>query len=104
VVQNLLQAAERHPATRHDTFNRVFQALDPNAFLDCFLRWTEALRTILAGKVVAVDGKALRRALAKAKGSSLPYIVSAWAARNSLVLGQVKWSAVTTCSAWALMC
>jgi predicted transposase YbfD/YdcC len=75
---------------RHDTFNRVFQALDPNAFLDCFLRWTEALRTILAGEVVAVDGKALRRALAKSKGTSLPYIVSAWAASNGLVLGQVK--------------
>jgi hypothetical protein len=26
----------------HDTFNRVFQALDPQAFCDCFLRWTGA--------------------------------------------------------------
>src|ERR1700750_3250427 len=28
----------------HDTFNRVFAALDPKAFLDCFLAWTQSLR------------------------------------------------------------
>ncbi|MEI7902868.1 MAG: ISAs1 family transposase [bacterium] len=28
----------------HDTFSRVFQAIDPQAFLECFLRWTEGLR------------------------------------------------------------
>ena len=30
---------------RHDTFNRVFQALDPQAFFNCFMSWTESLRT-----------------------------------------------------------
>lgn len=75
---------------RHDTFNRVFQALDPKAFFECFLRWTEGLRSAFAGEVVAVDGKALRRALDKGKAAALPYIVSAWAADNGLVLGQVK--------------
>lgn len=74
----------------HDTFNRVFQALDPEAFLACFLRWTQGLRHVVAGEVVAVDGKALRRALDKHRGHALPYIVSAWAADNGLVLGQVK--------------
>jgi predicted transposase YbfD/YdcC len=74
----------------HDTFNRVFQALAPEAFLDGFLRWTKGLRRVVAGEVVAVDGKALRRALDKGKGAALPYIVSAWAADNGLVLGQVK--------------
>jgi predicted transposase YbfD/YdcC len=75
---------------RHDTFNRVFQALDPEAFLGCFLRWTEGLRSVIAAEVVAVDGKALRRASDKGKGAALPYIVSAWAAENGIVLGQVK--------------
>lgn len=74
----------------HDTFNRVFQALDPKAFCDCFLRWTEGVRTALKGEVVAIDGKALRRALDKGAGAALPFIVSAWAADNGLVLGQVK--------------
>lgn len=72
----------------HDTFNRVFAALDPQKFLDSFLRWTQGLRTAVAGEIVAMDGKALRRALNK--GESIPYIVSAWAVENGLVLGQLK--------------
>lgn len=72
----------------HDTFNRVFSAIDPHCFLDCFVQWVQGLCTALAGDVVAIDGKALRRALDE--GQSIPYIVSAWASENGLVLGQVK--------------
>ena len=39
-------------------------------------------------ETVAIDGKALRRALND--GESIPYIVNAWASENGLVLGQVK--------------
>jgi predicted transposase YbfD/YdcC len=72
----------------HDTFNRVFAALDPKEFLDCFLRWTQSLRAAVPQEIVALDGKALRRALNK--DQSVKYIVSAWAESNSLVLGQLK--------------
>jgi predicted transposase YbfD/YdcC len=72
----------------HDTFNRVFAALNPQAFGECFIRWTESLRQVIADEIVAVDGKALRRALNKKE--NLKYIVSAWAAGNRLVLGQKK--------------
>lgn len=72
----------------HDTFNRVFSAIDPKAFMDCFIGWTKSLCTRLGGEVVALDGKALRRA--GNEGGSLPYIVSAWASQNGLALGQVK--------------
>jgi len=72
----------------HDTFNRVFAALDPQHFLACFLRWTQSLRKAIPGEIVAMDGKALRRALNQ--GQSLPYVVSAWAVENGLVLGQLK--------------
>ena len=72
----------------HDTFNRVFSALDPHAFLDCFARWVQGICPTLSEEVVAIDGKALRRALNA--GESIPYIVSAWASENGLVLGQVK--------------
>ena len=72
----------------HDTFNRVFSALDPQKFLECFLAWTQSLRKAIDREIVAVDGKALRRALNKK--DSLKYVVSAWAEGNGLVLGQLK--------------
>ena len=72
----------------HDTFNRVFAALDSQQFLDCFLRWTQSLRQAVPQEIVALDGKALRRALNR--DQSLQYIVSAWAESNGLVLGQWK--------------
>lgn len=72
----------------HDTFNRVFSAIDPACFLDCFIRWVKTLCPALGDDVVAIDGKALRSSLNA--GDSIPYVVSAWAANNGLVLGQVK--------------
>jgi predicted transposase YbfD/YdcC len=77
-----------HGIPSHDTFNRVFSALDPGSFLDCFVAWVEGVCTALHGQGVAIDGKALRRA-AQA-GAPLPYIVSAWATAQGLTLGQVK--------------
>jgi hypothetical protein len=78
----------RHGVPSHDTFNRVFAALDPKQFLDCFLRWTQSLRQAVSQEIVALDGKALRRALNK--DQSIKYVVSAWAESNGLVLGQLK--------------
>jgi predicted transposase YbfD/YdcC len=75
-----------HGIPSHDTFNRLFAALNPQRFLDAFMRWTQSLRTALADEVVAIDGKALRRAIAA--GQSPKVVVSAWAAGNGLVLGQ----------------
>ena len=72
----------------HDTFNRVFCAIDPYAFLECFVLWVQGICPALQNEVVAIDGKALRRALNA--GASIPYIVSAWASDNGLTLGQVK--------------
>jgi predicted transposase YbfD/YdcC len=72
----------------HDTFNRVFSAIDPHAFAQCFANWVQGVCPNLSDEVVAIDGKALRRALNE--GESIPYIVSAWASENGLVLGQLK--------------
>lgn len=71
----------------HDTFNRVFAALDPEEFLNAFLLWTQSLRQAVTQEIVALDGKALRRA--SNSGEEMKYIVSAWAQDNGLVLGQI---------------
>ena len=71
----------------HDTFNRVFAALDPAKFNACFLRWTEGLRKVVGDDIVSLDGKALRRSAGPA---GIPFIVNAWSSANGLVLGQVK--------------
>src|SRR5258707_7095691 len=78
----------RNGIPSHDTFNRVFAALDPKGFPDCFLRWTQSVRQAVPREIVALDGKALRRALNK--DQSPQYVVSAWAESNNLVLGQLK--------------
>ena len=78
----------RNGIPSHDTFNRLFAALDPEKFLECFLAWTQSVRQAVAQEIVALDGKALRRALAG--DQSIKYIVSAWAEDNGLVLGQLK--------------
>jgi predicted transposase YbfD/YdcC len=77
-----------HGIPSHDTFNRVFAALDAQAFLECFMRWTQSMRQAVAEEIVALDGKALRRAVNK--GDCPKVVVSAWAADNGLALGQLK--------------
>ena len=64
----------------HDTLNRVFAALCPVAFGECFMDWTQSLRSEVAQEIVALDGKTLRRALDADRRSKV--IVSAWAQSN----------------------
>jgi len=78
----------RNGAPSHDTFNRVFQALDERQLADSLSRWTQSVRTVLGGEVVALDGKSVRRALNH--GEDFRVIVSAWATESGLLLGQRK--------------
>lgn len=73
----------------HDTFGRVFAVLDPDEFRICFVDWVKSLCEI-HGDIVNIDGKALRRSYDTASDKSMIYMVSAWANKNNLVLGQVK--------------
>ena len=73
----------------HDTFGRVFAALDAAEFERCFLEWVQAVNVLTAGQVIAVDGKTLRRSHDQRRGKAALHTVSAWASANGLVLGQV---------------
>jgi predicted transposase YbfD/YdcC len=73
----------------HDTFGRVFAALDPQAFERCFLSWVQTLLCPREGEPVAIDGKILRRSHDRPAGKAALDLVSAWATENRLVLGQV---------------
>jgi predicted transposase YbfD/YdcC len=74
----------------HDTFNRVFNRLDPEQFQSCFISWIRAASQIMDGQVIAIDGKVLRRSHDQGIGKAAIDLVSAWATANHLVLGQVK--------------
>src|SRR4051794_20420113 len=77
----------RHGIPSHDTLGEVVAALDPELFKGCFTRWVEGLREA-EPDLVAVDGKTSRRTHARGKGRDPLHLVSAWASRQRLVLGQ----------------
>lgn len=73
----------------HDTIARVFARLDPDEFQKGFLGWVGALHEATDRRVIAIDGKTLRRSFDRAKGKSALHLVHAWATANHLLLGQV---------------
>jgi predicted transposase YbfD/YdcC len=75
----------------HDTFGEVFAAIDPDAFEAAFRAWTLAVAGEIVG-VVAIDGKTIRRSFDAATGKSAVHMVSAWAADNGVVFGQLATS------------
>ncbi len=78
-----------HGVPSHDTFDRVFAVLDPLAFERCFTSWAAALVENRADLFVAVDGKTLRRSWKHAWSKTPVHMVSAFATKNQLVLGQL---------------
>jgi len=86
----------------HDTFARVFALLDPQSLEKAFLGWVQAVRSLapndqanpdgVASKeeIVSLDGKTVRRSHDAVRKKSAIHMVSAWATKARLVLGQVK--------------
>ena len=71
----------------HDTLNDVVNALDPDLFKQCFVCFVEGLRDD-DPDIIAIDGKTSRRSHNRTKGIKPLHLVSAWASRQRLVLGQ----------------
>jgi predicted transposase YbfD/YdcC len=74
----------------HDTFGRVFSLIDPEEFGKCFVSWIRSAFPMADSDVIAIDGKTARRSHDRANGKSAIHMVSPWAVRNRLILGQVK--------------
>lgn len=84
-----------HGIPSHDTFGRIFARLDPEEFERCFLNWIDHLTESTEGRLVAVDGKTLRRSFDGAAEKAAIHMVSAWCATNQTVLGQIVCEAKT---------
>ena len=64
-----------HGIPSHDTFSRVLALVDPGKFQECFMRWAAALHRATGGKVVAIDGKTLRRSFDRTVGLNPLHLV-----------------------------
>ena len=73
----------------HDTINRVFAALDADAFQHCFLDWVKQVANTSSGEIVAIDGKRMCNA-GEGGCKSVVHMVHAWSQANHLLLGQIK--------------
>lgn len=73
----------------HDTFGRVFAALDPDAFEAALRAFVAELAGSSQGKHLAIDGKTLRHSFDRASAKAAVQMVSAWAYEDHVVFGQL---------------
>lgn len=83
----------------HDTIGRLLALLRPQAFQTCFQKWIDALtepaaedesgEVPIVQKVIAIDGKALRRSHDRKNKLGALFLVSAWSVENGVSLGQL---------------
>jgi hypothetical protein len=63
--------------------------LNPEQFQNCFRDWIKALSRATKGRIIAVDGKILRRSMDSKSDLKALHVVSAWASEQHLTLGQI---------------
>lgn len=73
----------------HDTFGRVFAKIDPEAFEQCFHNWVQGLVEASDVGALHIDGKTLRRSFDGAGKKAALHMVSMWASKSELALGQI---------------
>ena len=73
----------------HDTFNRVFSLISPQAIQESFTSWVQSIAKITEGQVISLDGKRLCNSGEHGE-KSIIHMVSAWSNANSMVLAQQK--------------
>jgi predicted transposase YbfD/YdcC len=78
-----------HGVPSHDTFERVFDRINPKTFQACFANWVAEISELVGLRHIAIDGKSLRHSFNHKAGLGMLHAVSAWAAEQHLILGQV---------------
>jgi predicted transposase YbfD/YdcC len=78
-----------HGIPSHDTIERVFARLDTRVFQTCLRQWLVALSGVLGLEQIAIDGKTLRGSRRTEAPFGALHLVSAWATRNHLSLGEI---------------
>jgi len=73
----------------HDTIGRFFRLVDPKAFENCFTQWMQTITEKIQG-VIAIDGKTIRNSGNTFTGTQATHIVTAFAAENDIILGQLR--------------
>ncbi len=77
-----------HGIPSHDNLARVLSLLNLGQFNRCFLSWVKAINPRHEQEIINIDWKTLRRS--HGKGKSAIHIVSVWANKAGLTLGQAK--------------
>lgn len=79
-----------HGIASADTIARVFSIINAEQFELCFSQWAQEVNRASGGKLIAIDGKTIRRSFDTAAQKSAIHLVSAWSIENQVVLAQVK--------------
>lgn len=78
-----------HGIPSHDTFSRIFSAIQPEAFEECFLTWVKAVIEMFPENVIPIDGKSIRASRRTRGDFKALHIVSAFSCANGISLGQL---------------
>jgi len=87
-LTEILSLTEGVPS--YTTFWTVFALLDPLVLEKSFISWVQSKFDLQREDIINIDGKAQRGTVKKGHPHSFVHIVSAWAAKSHLTLGQLK--------------
>lgn len=74
----------------HYTIARVFGLIDPGEFERCLMLWIRCVVDLVSGDVISIDGKTQRGSSHVIGKKKANHIVSAYSAKEEIVLGNVK--------------
>jgi len=84
--KNLL-LLEKTPS--HDCLSDLFAVIDPDKFMEIFVKWITYIVELRTGTILSIDGKAIKSARDKINGGNTPYILSAFLSEIGISIGQV---------------